>query len=146
MQSDLAPLGSAVGYQQQVANLGQFQHRPANARLVQQRGGIEQSVKIEVPPARRYPRSSFRQLLLPFDPLAVLRRRKLHHALPPQRRGGVMRKQLAKLVEFQHAFAASDGLGWEGSSGSLYGTAANCRDQASRSSMRRPLRRGRTEG
>ena len=70
MQRDLAPLRGAVGDQQQVANFGDLQRRAADPRLVDQRRGIEQAVKIKVPAGAEISAQLFGELLLALDPLS----------------------------------------------------------------------------
>ncbi len=69
MQGDLAPLGGAIGDQQQVANLQDLQRGAADARLVDQLCGIEQAVKIEAAAGAQVSAQLFRELLLSLDPL-----------------------------------------------------------------------------
>ena len=69
MQRNLAPLGSAVGQQQHVADFRQLQRRALNSRLVQQRRGIEQAVEIEAAAVAKISAKLFGQLLLALDPL-----------------------------------------------------------------------------
>ena len=71
VKGDLAPLGGAVGHQQQVANLQHFQRGAADARLVDQLGGIEQAVKVEAAARAQVSAQLFRELLLPLNPLPV---------------------------------------------------------------------------
>ena len=140
MQRDLPPLGGAVGHQQQIANLGDLQRGPVDARLVDQRRGIEQAVKIEVAAGAQISAQLLGQLLLAFDPLAVTRGRELHHAFVSKRRAGVNGEQLPQLIEFEHALAGV--MDWAGRAhqGCVYGTAASgC---GSRPQRRARLRRG----
>ena len=106
MQRDFAPLGGAIGKVHQVADLGNFQRGAADARLAQQRSGIEQAVKIEAATLAQIAAHFFGQLLLALDPGAVPRGRELHHAIVPQRRSGVDRQQFAQLLELQNTLAA----------------------------------------
>ncbi len=106
MQSDLAPLGGAVGQQQHVANLAELQRRAANARLVDQQSGIEQAVKIKAAAGAQVSAQLFRELLLPLDPGSVLRGRRVAYTRSrPSGEDVYRRQQLAKLIEFQHALA-----------------------------------------
>ncbi len=112
MQRDLAPFGSPVGDQQQVADLGNLQCGAADPRLVDQSRRIEQPVKIKMSAGAKISSQLFGQLLLPLDPLAVTRRREPHHLLVSKRRRGVNGQQLAQLIELKHAFAGVlDGTG-----------------------------------
>ena len=60
MQRDLAPLGGAVGNQQQIANLGDLQRGAAMRDLLISCGGIEQTVKIEAPAGAQDIRAALR--------------------------------------------------------------------------------------
>ena len=68
-------------------------------------------MKIEMPAGAKIPSQLLRELLLTLDPLAVTRRRELHHPLMSERRSGVNSEQMTKMIEFKNAFA-----------GVLYGT------------------------
>ena len=85
--------------------------------------GIEQPVKIEAAAGAKISAQLFRELLLALDPVAIARRRELHHALMSERRSRVSRQQLAQLVEFEHALAGVlDGDGRASSRLWFYGT------------------------
>ena len=125
MQRDLAPLGCAVGQRQDVADLGQLQRRAADARLADQLRGIEQAVEVEAASRLEKAAKLARQLVLPLDPGAILRRRERRNASAAQRRRGIDRQQFAQVVEFEHAFAGVRmGLGFTHGKTQLYRTVA----------------------
>src|SRR5208337_1735705 len=96
MQCNLAPFRSAINHQQQVANLGGLQRSALYARLVDQRRGIEQTVKIEVSAPAQVSAQLLGELLLQPYPCAVTRGRELHHPCVSKGRCGVSREQLAQ--------------------------------------------------
>src|SRR5271166_288227 len=112
MQRDLAPLCSTINRQQQVANLDDLQRCALNARLVDQRRGVKQTVEIEVAAGPQISSQLLGQLLLALDPLPVTRGRELHHAGLSRRGTGIHREHPPQLVEFEHALAAV--LDWAG--------------------------------
>ncbi len=85
MQRNLAPLGSTIGQQQHIAQLGNLQRCAANARLVQDIGRIQQAGEIEASAHAQVAAQLFCELLLPLDPRAVARGGELRNAVLPQR-------------------------------------------------------------
>jgi hypothetical protein len=105
MECDLAPLGGAIGEQEQIANLDDLQRGSGDACLVDQLRRIEQTVEVETSSGPQVSAQLFGELLLALDPLAVTRGRELHHPLMSERRGGVDGEELPEQIEFQDSFA-----------------------------------------
>ena len=113
MQRNLPPLGRAVSQRKHVANFRELQRRSLNARLVNQRRGIEQAVEVEASAGlRRYPRSSSARCCWRSIHCAVARWRERGDAPLAQRGSGIDRQQFAQVVELENAIAAVlDGIG-----------------------------------
>ena len=62
-------------------------------------------MKIKMPAGAKIPSQLLRELLLTLDPLAVTRRRELHHLLMSQRRSGVNSEQMTQLIKLKNALA-----------------------------------------
>ena len=118
---DFAPLGGAVGYQNNVADLAGLKSGSGNAGFLDQLSDFEQAGEFEAS-ADAAILADFRgELVLGFNPCVVERRQKLGDAALAQWRRGVAGQQVAQRLELEQARAGVRyGMGHEGHAVSWY--------------------------
>ncbi len=112
---DFAPLGSAVGDEDNVADLAGFKSGSGNAGFLDQLPDFGQPGEFETSADTTIVADFRGELLLGFNPCAIERRQKFRDATLAQRRRGVAGEQVAQGLELEQArTSVGDRIGHEG--------------------------------